>query len=1647
MDRRTLKWVQCLLTRVTIGLFVAFTAACGGGGGTDSSTTPVAGAKFDEVPLRFSQPPALGETVSLTLATSEALGEILWEVALQPSGSDLSLTRSSDQRTVSFTPATPGEYAIQVSLPSNGSSRRSSFRVFQNFAFNPEKVAGLSNLTGLEEVAGVIQNQVWVRSSTLGEGELRALVQSFGQFSIIGFDAIRGLLIEFDDTSDQQQAALAGIEMAQGISAVSPRVHEGKLVPRTARSANDGSGYSDGGANWHLEYIGVEQAWDYTVGSSEIAIGIVDEWKEYAYISSHREMRGRIDVKSEMPGLRDPEGRLDDDHGYKVAGAIGARTGDAPETSGVSMTGINWNSPLVVRPGLGYSSLASLVLDHSSQATPTPKSALRVINSSWVMADYVPPDFEYLSIGGLVTLGTTAQERFEHSLTSTRDYRTLAESLARANPDVLLVFAGGNGINYPAGMFGRYGVDAKFENGAIHYVDRVNVSKLPNVMIVAAMTQDGLLARYSAYGDTVDIAAPTAYQSLVHYADDSQSGLTPTPPSSATYGGNTQSSVTVPGRDVTTPFGGTSAAAPLVTGVASLVYSINPSFTAAEVKEILISSADKFVEARHVTGEPGESGERIAKVPILNAAGAVRLARQWRDEKFSAVVTVPDPFVAAARLELKPYLSSIRVVGFEYSLELSVDGGATWALQSGATASGTTATVPLATDSGLYRISATATVLDPTSGQTTTRHRVLPPLQIQRTNVTARDALSGSALAGAAVSVLGVSGKPVAASTRTGSDGRVSLYLPPASYKVHGSLPGYEAAATGTVATSRIDDSSEITLDLVPVGTGRTGGFTGVVQSIDGQRIGGATVRISGGSATGGFFRSVVTDSNGRYALPGVSGTGSDGKPIYRFFFEVSAPGYATNSSASSSLVPGANFPLDFLLAKPTVATPPPGEGPDLQVRSIVFNPAVAAPSTAINVGFTVSNAGTQTAAASIAVVRVNSSTTSAAGTNLATIAVPQIAAGGSVDLNTTVLAPAVAGTYRVWVIADNSSSAGQSAAAVANDIVLAPAALEVTPSSAAAPDLIVQGASFNPTTAVAGSPIQVSYSIANVATSPALGSTAVVRITESSTSAAGANLGTETIPALPGGSAVTRTTVVTAPSVPGTYRVWVIADNGGTAGQTAAGAGNDVVLLASTLTVTQQSAGGPDLVAEGASVTVLAAPPGGRTAVVFSVSNSGTTTSGPTTAAIQVSTSATTPSGANAALVQIPSIAVGARANLVVPVTLPTTPGSYRLWVVVDPSRTAGQAGSSLENDATVASGTVSVGEGAAGGPDLVPQSLSFEPTRVTTGGMTLVTFSVTNIGASASAGSRASVRIVAPGLAGAGSDLAVVTVPALSAGRSYTATVGVNATVPAGEHEVWVLVDSYGGAGQRTTASVSNDAAPAPSRLIVADRLVVPGGSAEGVYGGALTGGPYPAFRLLVLENGEYWGLYGAGAGSSFRAAAFFQGTGTYNGGVFSSADLRDFGSLPPVSGSAAISVNATSGAIAGTANVGASALSLSGGPITDIPYEYLLAPSPTSIEGDWGLDGSTGDRIIVTVQNGGNFTGRSTLGCELSGTIVPRPSGKNVFDVTVNFGPSPCLLANQSARGIALVHRRADGWTQMTLAVVNPSRSAGLSASGFR
>lgn len=196
----------------------------------------------------------------------------------------------------------------------------------------------------------------------------------------------------------------------------------------------------------------------------------------------------------------------------------------------------------------------------------------------------------------------------------------------------------------------------------------------------------------------------------------------------------------------------------------------------------------------------------------------------------------------------------------------------------------------------------------------------------------------------------------------------------------------------------------------------------------------------------------------------------------------------------------------------------------------------------------------------------------------------------------------------------------------------------------------------------------------------------------------------------------------------------------------------------------------------------------------------------------------------------------------------------------------------------------------------------------------------------------------------------------------------------------------------------------------------------SAEGLWTGTSTSGY--GVNALVLENGEIWGLYGAG--TSIYGALF--GNLTVNGTSLSGSG-SDFNILART---------VTAGTFTGSASTKntISVATSSGGSFSGT-YNSFYDQAPTalaSLAGTFSGTGVTGRAPVqaqtVTVSATGALTS-SVTGCLASGQATLRASGKTVYNITVTFTGASCALGSGTVvNGVAIYSPTTRQLTSMGL-----------------
>ena len=213
-------------------------------------------------------------------------------------------------------------------------------------------------------------------------------------------------------------------------------------------------------------------------------------------------------------------------------------------------------------------------------------------------------------------------------------------------------------------------------------------------------------------------------------------------------------------------------------------------------------------------------------------------------------------------------------------------------------------------------------------------------------------------------------------------------------------------------------------------------------------------------------------------------------------------------------------------------------------------------------------------------------------------------------------------------------------------------------------------------------------------------------------------------------------------------------------------------------------------------------------------------------------------------------------------------------------------------------------------------------------------------------------------------------------------------------------------------------------------------PVSSAEGVWTGTTSNG-YKS-NVIILENNEFWSVFGSEVSSVLYVRGFDYGTISISGSSVA-GPIREF---YPNGSSATGTISATlvqgvSLNGSGTSSQGTSTFNLT--PIPASSFVYNKSADIAEISGTWSGTFANGAAGSVVINSAGAVSGISQ-GCTYTGSVAPRTAGKNIFAVNVTFGASPCLLPGQSVSGIGIVYATNTGKKQLVVGALDSSKSLG-------
>ena len=362
-----------------------------------------------------------------------------------------------------------------------------------------------------------------------------------------------------------------------------------------------GNETAPGGIDWWAEAIGAYTAWEYAELCQQVRVGIVDN----GFLAGHEDLEGQITF------ITNDENNTAADHGTMAAGIIAAKNNDVG-IRGIADTASLYCADLWPTDDPdAYHTMAEYlaVINYMAQC------GVRVVNNSW--GCHLPSEGNYLEVkyGGSAEgwqgeYGQWLEARRDRDLIPTAEYCIIMISqLITSNyGDMLHIQAAGNGLdNAGPGVDARYnGFFSRVTEEVYNSMDPSVLEKLSaagvayedidqRILVVGAVedTRDGAgnytMTYFSNYGDTVDICAPgyIVFTTVVP----------------------------VEGFGYSAGFG-TSFAAPMVTGAAAFLWSLDPELTAPQVRRLLLDSAQ--VSAVGTGSSEGWS------YPMLNIGAAAR---------------------------------------------------------------------------------------------------------------------------------------------------------------------------------------------------------------------------------------------------------------------------------------------------------------------------------------------------------------------------------------------------------------------------------------------------------------------------------------------------------------------------------------------------------------------------------------------------------------------------------------------------------------------------------------------------------------------------------------------------------------------------------------------------------------------------------------------------------------------------------------------------------------------------------------------------------------------------------------------------------------------------------------------------------------
>ena len=457
----------------------------------------------------------------------------------------------------SFSTLTAGDYQFRV--VARNTTGQDFYSTAQSFKIlNNSRINGTFAADTLEYSTGLGTGAIFI-----GRGGTDTLNLGVAGISRANITSIDGLsLAAFTPSSTTNQAIYGGtafdyLTLSDGREIYFQGIEYIRFADGTTFELQVHPNDTYFGYQWNLAVSDVTSAWRFTQGSSNVLLASLDT----GILTAVGASGGIVDLATNrlITDASDDDNYNDYGHGHSAISIMGAATNNSSGTAG-----INWNSSVYVNDVYGSSrvTLQQAIKDTINYARANNQ---RVVFQSGIQGDY------WLTDGG-------TQAELEQLIQANSDIAVFAIAAGNGGPNGNI-----NDANYLTSVSGVAQLQTTNSNvisvGALQRTGTATANGMTNATAVD-------IASYSNRGSNLTLVAATDSPAMDKY-------------------GNMNI------------FGGTSAANPNMAGIASLVWSVNPNLTGAQVRQLLTDTAmDLGTAGRDNTYGNG----------LVNADAAVRRA-------------------------------------------------------------------------------------------------------------------------------------------------------------------------------------------------------------------------------------------------------------------------------------------------------------------------------------------------------------------------------------------------------------------------------------------------------------------------------------------------------------------------------------------------------------------------------------------------------------------------------------------------------------------------------------------------------------------------------------------------------------------------------------------------------------------------------------------------------------------------------------------------------------------------------------------------------------------------------------------------------------------------------------------------------------